>query len=376
VEIGPTPPDDPLVADAIAAMGPSIYYGDPIEKMKKQKEQIKAKQAFVDSLIPPTILHQSEYLVVVNKPPGWKVQLQSEFSKTNKKKVKKTDPVTWIPDLDDDYEDDFRKKQSRPGCLMTHLVDQKLGGGPNHRFVKPFFPLDPSETGLLVVTKSKRAFDTLYPLWDTFPKTYLAAVEPISIKGEAMLSLGSSSWKWLRSIGESTKMHKHRMNHPEIGRHKLGFTTAAVAVTDNQYERVMKERHEIMTQHKHRAKRRHLRKIPFWECEFRNIIDKQLIEIRIQRVTRHMIRAILSSHGIAVRGDTLYGASAEALFPDRSVALHGRTHQFPIELAFSRTEPMVRSFKAPIPESWTSTLGYTEEQIAQNEETKIDHSSF
>jgi 23S rRNA-/tRNA-specific pseudouridylate synthase len=251
---------------------------------------------------------------------------------------------------------------------MTHLVERQLGGGPDHSFVKPFFPLDPPETGLLVVSKSKRAFDTLYPLWDTFPKTYLAVVEPISIKGEAMLSLGST-WKWLRSIGETKKMHAMRMDHPEIGRKAKGFSTLAIAVNDQQYEKIMKERHEILTQKKNRGKRKHLRKKPFWECEFRNIIYKELIEIRIRWVMRHMIRAILFSHGIAIRGDTLYGASQS--LPDQSIALHARTHQLPIELAFSRTEPSVRNFATPIPEAWTSLWGYTEEQIAQNEECKI-----
>jgi hypothetical protein len=105
----------------------------------------------------------------------------------------------------------------------------------------------------------------------------------------------------------------------------------------------------------------------YCELEWRIVLDQELLEVRSLKAARHLIRGVLAAYGVAVKGDLRYGAK-QAL-PDQSVALHGRTLQFPSSMKLEND--IQTKYFASIPDQWVYFFGYTDNDIAANERTKL-----
>jgi 23S rRNA-/tRNA-specific pseudouridylate synthase len=285
------------------------------------------------------VLYVHDELLVVYKPPGWRTindTLEDPFYQKAKKRPEKRPETKSFRDIVREFD---------PKCLMTNLRSQELGGGPDHDFLKPCHRIDQPCSGLVVVAKTSNASFNIYSNWTDVKKTYLAVVEAINVKGEELLASGSTEWKKLRAVMDNRKKPRRLRDSFYDGKAwSVSYIPCASTMSMTTDE------------------------MRYCEIEWRIILDQELLEVRSLKAARHLIRGMLSAYGVAVKGDLRYGA--QTALPDQSVALHGRTLQFPSTMKLGSN--VQTKYFASIPDQWVYFFGYTDDDIARNERTKLE----
>jgi len=280
-----------------------------------------------NGLVPPEILHSSNHLLAVNKPPGWHS----------------------IPNVLP-HDRECKPPQLNPAdskCLLTYLALKRLGGGSTKVFLKPLHRLDQPCTGVLLLGKTTKAASRIQGKWDTIDKTYLVVAQASTIRGEALLEQQiDSGVAWSKLCAHVLVRRKAKNGGKPMSRNHTdkGWSVTMIPLKNDVDKDAMK------------SDRRYV------ELEWKAINNKgrsNLLLVRTKQGTRHMVRSLLSSHGLVVRGDLRYGASTP--LPDRSVALHARTLELPETLVLGHD--LQRNFLAPIPTSWSEFFGYTEDDL-------------
>jgi hypothetical protein len=110
-----------------------------------------------------------------------------------------------------------------------------------------------------------------------------------------------------------------------------------------------------------------------------------LLEVHTKDGARHVIRALLSQIArMPVLGDVRYGGARSAALPDQSVALHAYRLQWPwseqrtMETKGGRNTAIVPGpgrVEAPIPDTWQSWFGWSQDDIVAWERASHTHHS-
>jgi 23S rRNA pseudouridine1911/1915/1917 synthase len=286
------------------------------------------------SVEPPKVLYNHDQFLVVYKPPGWRTINDTLEDPANPKSKKRRKPKSFRDVV----------REFDPKCLMTNLRSQELGGGPDRDFLKPCHRIDQPCSGLVVVAKTSNASWNIYSNWTDVKKTYLVVVEAINFKGEELLASGSTEWRKLRAVMDNRKKPRRlRDSFYEGKAYSVSYIPCASTLNMTTDE------------------------MRYCELEWRIVLDQELLEVRSLKAARHLIRGVLAAYGVAVKGDLRYGAK-QAL-PDQSVALHGRTLQFPSSMKLEND--IQTKYFASIPDQWVYFFGYTDNDIAANERTKL-----
>jgi 23S rRNA pseudouridine1911/1915/1917 synthase len=298
-------------------------------------------------LEPPIILYQSNHLLVVSKPPGWhsipnRVDTDSEISVT-------------------------KDSSSSSKCLVTSLQSQRLGGGSRNDFLKPCHRIDQPCSGVSILAKTQKAASRIQSNWKDVQKTYLVAVEPRDYDGEEILET-TYSWRG----NHDSNMEWHTLQAKMAKKYSRAKRNKAAKHTNRGWSVTYTPRFSSSDQNDGGSINKNNTKTKpgtSYEIQIRSIL-RNLLEVRTRQGARHIVRGILSCHGIAVQGDLRYGASRP--LPDQSVALHGRSITFSPRLQLGQT-PFPRCHVAPIPHTWNDFFEVTEEAVTMNEELHSDH---
>lgn len=265
------------------------------------------------SLPTPTVLFESNHLLVLNKPAGWR-------------------------SIPNDAQDDGK-------CLLQYCLQQ-------HTFLRPLHRLDQPCTGVLLYGKSSKSASRIQSQWQQVHKSYFVVVA----RDDWLKNLGSSSqqaWTELRGA-------EQRKNSPTRRETTRSGPTKGVSV-------VMKPllSSKPSSLHDTRQKISALRYRTLFLSKQSPVV---VLEVETNNGSKHVIRSLLACHGCPLVGDLRYGAP-HAL-PDASVALHARRLYLPedkIVLNLSQ-----RTFVAPVPSDWKTWFGCREADLVKRESPGLE----
>jgi 23S rRNA pseudouridine1911/1915/1917 synthase len=255
------------------------------------------------SLVTPKVLYSNHLLLVVNKAAGWHS----------------------IPNNNDQT-----KKSAK--CLVSFLQKERLGGGSDNTFLLPLHRLDQPCTGVLLLSKNKKAASRIQSNWKHHRKTYLARVDQMQHLYKASIA-GQDGWMELQ--GHLSKTRKRPTQFA------MGWSVYMERLAPLEPSRLCSIR---------------------WQ-----VLDDSTIVIETEQGARHMIRALLSMANCPIIGDVRYGGES---LPDGSVALHARQIQL-ADAASMALNIDQRVFSAPLPDTWSKYFGVVEEQVQQWEEESM-----
>jgi len=297
----------------------------------------------------PTILFESNHLLVVNKPVGWH-----------------SVPNQGQPSND-------------PKCLLQYLVQQQLGGGSQRSFLKPLHRIDQPCSGVLLLGKTSRAASRIQTAWKHVQKTYLVVVPVPHQQQQAHLqSSNEDEWKTLsgymlrrNSPHSGTTSSLSSWNHKatkKSGGWSVNMIPASPNNNSNNSSALNMEQYRYCTLD--------------WRCLSVFSLPQQqqqyaLLEIQTKQGARHMVRALLASHGLAVAGDLRYAGATTTTttnLPDRSVALHAAVLELPATIPLGgggatdagAVRQHERRFVAPIPDTWATYFGISPSYVMEH----------
>ena len=261
------------------------------------KESLLCRRGIRLVLTSPSILFESNHLLVISKPPGWHS----------------------IP-LDDN------KKSEK--CLLSWLKRQSLGGGSRHDFLIPLHRLDQPCTGILLLAKTSKAASRITKVWKEhkvkkeytcvlLSNSHLEALKQASQQIDGEWFELKAAMKRFRQSGSVTIM---RMPSSL----ERGYKSADMY--SNSGVRLVSIR---------------------WMMQL-TLGTNPVIIVQTHEGARHMVRSILGQVGHApICGDIRYGATHP--LPDRSVALHASRVTLPDSLKLTLDK---HEFDAPLPIHW------------------------
>jgi 23S rRNA pseudouridine1911/1915/1917 synthase len=257
---------------------------------------------FYSSLLSPSLLYTDNHLLVVNKPAGWHS----------------------VPNA-----------RPSPKCLLTHLKQEKLGGGSKQDFLLPLHRIDQPCSGVLMFGKTSKAGSRITKLWKSkkVSKFYLVVVSAVKLASLRRESLSlDDGWHALNGIIQPRKSKDERsvniqpvplsLPYDSIRKVSIGWRTIHVDGIHSPYS---------------------------------------LLLIRTNDGARHMVRAILSQVGkCPIKGDLRYDSTTNIL-QDQSVALH--SYRIHLDSRLQLGSLATFDFEAPIPWSWENYFGIHRDSI-------------
>lgn len=259
----------------------------------------------------PSVLFESNHLLVLNKPAGWR-------------------------SIPNDAQDDGK-------CLLQYCLQQ-------HTFLRPLHRLDQPCTGVLLYGKSSKSASRIQSQWQQVHKTYFVVVA----RSDWQQHLASSQgWHELRG-SEQRKNSSARRERSNTGPSK----GASV---------VMKPLRSTSTSSLHDTRQK------ISALRYRTLfVPKQapfvVLEIETNHGSKHVIRSLLACHGCPLVGDLRYGAPRA--LPDASVALHARRLYLPEDKIVLNLPQ--RTFVAPIPADWKAWFGCREADLVKRESSVVE----
>lgn len=194
--------------------------------------------------------------------------------------------------------------------LLDNLVARRMGGGSQKDFLIPLHRIDQPCTGVMMFARTSKAASRVTKVWkqQLVQKTYLCVLERPT----------RNLFEWQRLEGWMPR-----------GKRKGSVTVFREPPRNDDDDDT-----------------RHI-------CLDCNSITDSLVRVKTHMGARHMVRALLASHGHAIAGDVRYGADQP--LPDRSVALHAESVTLPESLQLGTLEQT--HFSAAPPETWKSYFG-------------------
>lgn len=279
-------------------------------------EQALRRCSRFGSLAAPQILHRDNHLLVVNKPAGWHT----------------------VPNLDNDEK-----------CLLSYLKNQGFGGGSRNDFLLPVHRLDQPCTGVVAFAKTSKAASRIQSKWNSVRKSYLCVLDTDRRRYERLR-------KRSKVLARNDEFELDGLMRRRVQRRTPSESSGGWSVEMESTDGL--QPWEI---------RSRLRSSSWRHCslQWRLLSANEpyfAVEVQTNQGARHMIRALMSQCGACpIAGDLRYQAK-EAL-PDRSIALHAHTLEFP-SAHIRLGSDMERSYRAPIPSIWYDTFGLTDEMVS------------
>ena len=258
------------------------------------------------SLRRPTIIFESNHVVIVNKPPGWH-SIPNAVSR---------DVTT----------DDDKK------CLLSYLQSQHHGGGSTKTFLKPTHRLDQPCSGLLMYAKTTKAasrIQSAFAAGNTFRKTYLAIIALSSsshVLQERQKSSGSIPLR-------ATIYPPRRRRSAIIG----SVSSASRRPVPKSYKgwsvrAVVRQEHALHSATDADVVIENIKGRPV-ELVLQDVLatttSYAVVRISTHQGARHVVRSVLAAYGMPILGDVRYGRyqqiwteEEQEWWPDKSVALH------------------------------------------------------
>jgi len=338
-------------------------------------------------LLPPTILHSNNHIVVVNKPPGWH-SVPNNYDNS-------------VATNDKNNNNQIQK------CLLTHLQDTRQGGGTLQKFLKPVHRIDQPCSGIMIWAKTTKAAERLAKVWKAKQviKTYVcliptkrldnlmqqssqqqqqqqqptatttkeavtaAAAAAADVEGTTKYDDDDNNHNWWNLEG-----YQHRRNkNPSNSTHNAASTVVGwnVIITSTAPNHLSKN---VQQHNKVRPVSILWKHVPVAASSSSSSSSSSLrtnsnnevsvILVRTRMGARHMVRAILAQVGqCPIIGDRRYGSIKNQLFfrsPQhfQVVGLHAYSIQLPTtQLQLGPQNAMERYFQAPLPEAWDGMLG-------------------
>ena len=345
------------------------------------------------SLLPPTILHSDNHILVVNKPPGW-------HSVPNLLPGDTTTITT----------------NNNSKCLLTYLQDHHHGGGSQKTFLKPIHRIDQPCSGLLLWAKTSKAASRIARVWKArqVQKTYLCLVPtnlledlqrnsiPKEDEDDNVKNTGADrdhdENQWWRLQG-----YQHqRLTPPSFSfDHSPSFVDN---ISNNNNNNMGGWNVHITPEDPGPYEKARLvsltwRLVPVPTSTTQHHHQQQVSVILVQAHSgaRHMVRALLAQMGeCPIHGDGRYGSQLRNQNHPRTVGLHAFSVQLPPTLQlgqapqpstdtnqrkFTATSSTVASsskgryFEAPIPPDWEGVLRSSGMSRAMLEDALRDHTS-
>jgi 23S rRNA-/tRNA-specific pseudouridylate synthase len=342
----------------------------------------------------PAVLFASNHLLAVYKPPGWHSIPHSHHSRDSDSDDENQDPNEVI---------DTSK------CLMTHLQRCKLGGGSQQTYLKPLHRLDQPCSGVMLWGKTTKAASRLQrlflplqsnhsPVYDhSLPsssppllthskdgpnkhnhgmlKTYYVVVESPPSNTSTNES-HEAAQQWTTVEGYLVRHRRRRHSNSSRQSDHGSVVSKGWSVTVLPMTRSVEERHNALLGLRHcqlayRTVQRVARLPPPSATGILPIAtNTTLLQVHTKHGARHVIRALLSQVArMPVVGDVRYGA--RTALPDQSVALHAYRLQWPLSKDTMETEggrntatvPGPGHVEAPIPDTWYSWFGWSQDDI-------------
>jgi len=284
-------------------------------------------EQFSSNLQPPSILYSNHHLIIINKTPGWhSVPIPNNVISQK--------------------------------CLLTKLKQDQLGGGSQKDFLLPVHRIDQPCSGILVYAKNSKAAKRVHTSWKKgqVQKEYLCVVKHDS---NFFSGCGHKSDEWQDLYGVLHPIQKHqrsvRMTH--LLNDYIVPNSSSSSASKNA--RICHLRYQILS------------------APLPHHSDFTLLRVVTNTGARHQVRAMLSQLlQTPVVGDLRYGTKFyknESSFcnfdqrgeplPDQSVALHARSLSMPHVKLGSMEFLKSELFTAPVPSTWKSYFGLTEELI-------------
>jgi 23S rRNA pseudouridine1911/1915/1917 synthase len=271
-----------------------------------------------EALPSPSIIYSNNHLLVVNKPPGWK-----------------SVPDSVSAEMD-------------PKSLISHLQYQRFGGGSSQTFLLPLHRIDQPCSGVLLLSKTRRAASRVQLNWKQVKKLYLcyldtsASLESLVQASQSPTTKSQTEWMELMGHESQSKKRPRSVIDGVVSQKGWSVMMSPVVVASTVND-IMVPAHGV-------SRLRSIR----WKQ-----LQPNLLAIETNQGSRHMIRALLGMVDCPIAGDLRYGAKNP--LPDRSVALHARQLQLPSTLPLG--ENTQRLFQAPIPERWKTFFGIQEDEM-------------
>lgn len=263
----------------------------------------------------PTVLFESNHLLALNKPAGWR-------------------------SIPNDAHDDGK-------CLLQYCLQH------HGTFLRPLHRLDQPCTGVLLYGKSSKSASRIQSTWQHIHKSYFVIVS----RNDWQQHLSSSSKEWHELRG--SEQRKNTPTRRETTSRSSGPTRGPSVVMKPITSTAAASLHD--TRQKISALRYRTNFLP-------KLSPVVVLEIETNQGSKHVIRALLSCHGCPLVGDLRYGA-AQAL-PDASVALHARRLYLPVDRIVLNLSQ--RTFVAPIPSKWQTWFGCREEDVVKRESPRVE----
>jgi 23S rRNA pseudouridine1911/1915/1917 synthase len=264
------------------------------------------------SLPKPSVLFESNHLLAINKPAGWR-------------------------SIPNDGQDDGK-------CLLQYCLQQ-------HTFLRPLHRLDQPCTGILLYGKSSKSASRIQSQWQQVHKSYFVVVA----RDDWQRNLSSSQQAWSELRG--TEQRRNSPNRRETSR---GGPTKGASVI---MKPILSNKASL---HDTRQKISALRYRTLFLSKQSPVV---VLEVETNNGSKHVIRSLLACHGCPLVGDLRYGAPRA--LPDASVALHARRLYLPedkIVLNLSQ-----RTFVAPIPTNWSAWFGCREADMVRRESPGLEN---
>jgi 23S rRNA-/tRNA-specific pseudouridylate synthase len=352
----------------------------------------------------PTVLFASNHVLAVYKPPGWH-SIPHHHSVSG-----------------DSNDQNNENIDTTSKCLMTHLQRCKLGGGSQQTYLKPLHRLDQPCSGIMLWGKTTKAASRLQRLFSPqschetnvasksnhgMLKTYYVVVEspppPPPPSNTMFINVMSDeshdSTQW-------TNVEGYLVRHPQRLPSNRGRDTRDGARRPDHGSTVTKGWSVTVLPMKHSVKPQNgqLPPVQLRHCQLAyRVVERvhrasppiatgnipigtaaaaavtgsgTLLQVRTRDGARHVIRALLSRVArMPVVGDVRYGA--RTALPDQSVALHAHRLQWPWSEHTMETAgfggrrcrntavvPGPGHVEAPIPDTWYSWFGWSQDDIA------------
>jgi 23S rRNA-/tRNA-specific pseudouridylate synthase len=319
------------------------------------------------SLPLPTVLFSNNHLLVVNKPPGWHSAPSADA------------PIDLL-DNDKASRPDGRAASTK--CLLSHLQRRKLGGGSQRTFLAPVHRLDQPCSGVQLYAKTSRAASRIQRHWrEIAHKSYLAVLaSPQALEAlmqqaspsttdinvsasqvdDAAVGTDDAQWYELKGYLERRRTAKHPLSN-ESSDATRGWSVKMIPVLFQTNE---SDLNSYSDDGRYRLCSIHLQVV----CP-----DRGMVRVATRDGARHVIRALLSSHGAPLAGDVRYGdivgasgrSAVTALLPlpDKSVALHAERVEIVPPSGASGTASFFHALRgphvAPIPPPWGGWFGFS-----------------
>jgi 23S rRNA-/tRNA-specific pseudouridylate synthase len=228
------------------------------------------------------VLYQDNHLLVVNKPPGWHCGPN-------------------------------HNQEDRAKCILNHLLFRKLGGGTHHkRLLHPLHRIDQPCSGVLLLGRSSRAGQRLQPLWTLVRKSYVVIVTPTSPVGWQLLTsvMGAGAdgtnnnneqrGYWRRLIGTMAGKNATKTSYGWSVNMIPGMVAGKGRTVQLDWALVGQDGPDSSGGSAVAAT------APEQQQQQWNDGDRFVLLIRTTQGARHMVRALLSTYGLAIVGDTRY----------------------------------------------------------------------